>query len=174
MCSSDLTSAHKRSFVDDVRKCEELSRVLRGVMEELQLHKTPMGELQEANPPSMADIEGLILEAANEIKALKDSHDLLVKHHNSLLVCSRSATSSYVTQQGFSEPSADMAVDLMSLSEFGESATSMLGQVYGVIKRESVGALERADRALPERGRSARPARPRPRSEEHTSELQSP
>ena len=31
---------------------------------------------------------------------LKDSHDLLVKHHNSLLVCSRSATSSYVTQQG--------------------------------------------------------------------------
>ena len=37
-----------------------------------------------------------------------------------------------------------MAVDLMLLSEFGESATSMLGQVYGVIKRESVGALERA------------------------------
>ena len=40
------TSAHKRSFVDDVRKCEELSRVLRGVLEELQLHKTQLGELQ--------------------------------------------------------------------------------------------------------------------------------
>ena len=148
-------SLHMRSFVEEVRKCEELARILRIMQEEIQAHSIAMGVLDDASLPPLATLEPLILQKADEIKGLKDSHDLLLKNHNSLqeqkivldLGSQLYQKAGYAEVLGVDDMAASssdkQSIELMSLSEFGSATSSMLGQVAGVINRESLAALER-------------------------------
>lgn len=102
--------------------------------------------------PLLAALEPTIVQAAEEIKALKDSQDMLKKNHNSLVEQSNVlllGKEIYQTHASFAQVSTATALDrmasveLMSLSEFGASTGSMLGQVAGMINRDLTASLER-------------------------------
>jgi V-type H+-transporting ATPase subunit a len=145
------TSLYKRSFVDEVRKCEELARILRMIQEELQENSVPLGLLDTATAPLLAALEPKIVQTAEEIKGLKDSQDMLKKNHNSLLE-QRTVldlgkgiyqTHAPLAAAAATTPDRMASVELMSLSEFGAGTSSMLGQVAGMINREHTASLER-------------------------------
>jgi len=146
------TSLYKRSFVDEVRKCEELARILRTINEDLQENAVPLGVLN-SNTVQLSALEPLILQTAEEIKGLKESQDMLKKNHNSLVEQSNVlllGKEIYQTQTSFAhvpKPTNELdrmaSIELMSLSEFGEGTSSMLGQVAGMINREHTASLER-------------------------------
>jgi len=142
------TSLYKRSFVDEVRKCEDLSRIMRGINEELQANSISAGELDcSTAAPALDAIAPKIHQAEEEINGLKQSQDMLKKNHNSLQeqkVVLELGQAIYKTQAGARRDSVGaVATELMSLSEFGAASSSMLGQVSGVIKRDSLASLER-------------------------------
>ena len=146
------TSLYKRSFVDEVRKCEDLARIMRTIQEVLQENSVPLGVLDSNTVPLLVALEPTIVQAAEEIKALKDSQDMLKKNHNSLVEQSNVlllGKEIYQTHASFAQVSTATALDrmasveLMSLSEFGASTGSMLGQVAGMINRDLTASLER-------------------------------
>ena len=114
----------------------------------------PLGVLN-SNTVQLSALEPLILQTAEEIKGLKESQDMLKKNHNSLVEQSNVlllGKEIYQTQTSFAhvpKPTNELdrmaSVELMSLSEFGEGTSSMLGQVAGMINREHTASLERVD-----------------------------
>ena len=112
----------------------------------------PLGVLN-SNTVQLSALEPLILQTAEEIKGLKESQDMLKKNHNSLVEQSNVlllGKEIYQTQTSFAhvpKPTNELdrmaSVELMSLSEFGEGTSSMLGQVAGMINREHTASLER-------------------------------
>jgi V-type H+-transporting ATPase subunit a len=139
------TSLYKRSFVEEVRKCDELNRVMRNIKDELEAEEISIAsQLMETQPP-LSEAEPKIHETAEEIAGLKASQDLLKKNHNSLLEQMEVLELGKVLYktQGGSATESDKSIELMSLSEFGSLSRTMLGQVSGVINRESLASLER-------------------------------
>jgi len=142
----------KRFFKDDVKKCEELERVLSNINAELQENGMSLGML-DSNTVQLSALEPIILQTAEEIRGLKESKEMLKKNHNSLVEQSHVLSLGkeiYQTQASFThvpKPTNELdrmaSVELMSLSEFGEGTSSMLGQVAGMITREHTASLER-------------------------------
>ena len=148
------TSLYKRSFVDEVRKCEDLARIMRTIQEVLQENSVPLGVLDSNTVPLLVALEPTIVQTAEEIKGLKESQDMLKKNHNSLVeqsnvlllgkeIYQTHASIGQVTVATASVADRMASVELMSLSEFGAGTSSMLGQVAGMINREHTASLER-------------------------------
>ena len=107
----------------------------------------------DSNTVQLSALEPIILQTAEEIRGLKESKDMLKKNHNSLVEQSHVLSLGkeiYQTQASFThvpKPTNELdrmaSVELMSLSEFGEGTSSMLGQVAGMITREHTASLER-------------------------------
>jgi V-type H+-transporting ATPase subunit a len=147
--------ANKRNFFEEVRKCEHLDNPLcppgaPGLLQllsyDLAAENIPVGKVLQFEvtaTPSYAEIEPKILQAYEEVGGLKESQDLLKKNHNSLLEQKEVLVKGLELYKTQKAPVEKRDTELMSLSEFGSSSGSMLGQVSGVIDREIVASLER-------------------------------
>jgi len=146
------TSFYKRSFVEEVRKCDDLSRVLRGIAEEYEESEIPIAEKDDklAVSLSLEDVEPKIRLVDEELANLKATQDLLLKNDNALTeqkLVLENGKKIYVKTGSGAMPAPSetrsFAPELMALSEFSQTASSLLGQVCGVIKKEQAAALER-------------------------------
>jgi len=147
------TSFYKRSFVEEVRKCDELSRIMRIINEEFASSSITVADKDEAAALALGldDVESKVLQINEELSDLKSQQELLVKNDNALreqkLVLDL-GKQIYIKKgtgaldEPMSKDRTQMA-ELMALSEFATTTSSLLGQVSGVIKAEHVGALER-------------------------------
>jgi len=141
------TSFYKRSFVDEVRKCDELLRILRTIEEELSA-KEMKPTHPEPSDLSLKTIEPKIHDLAEELANLKETQDLLLKNHNSLeeqKIVLELGAQIYATSSGMASEGKARTVpnELMALSEFSSAHSSLLGQVSGVINAEAAHTLER-------------------------------
>jgi len=148
------TSFYKRSFVEEVRKCDELNRILRTIKDEFAPMSITVADKDEAYALSLSldDVESKIHEIYHELEGLKAQQELLIKNDNALheqkLVLDRGKKiytkkgSSEIADESMSKERTQMA-ELMALSEFATTSSSVLGQVSGVIKVDHVAALER-------------------------------
>ena len=75
------TSFYKRSFVEEVRKCDELMRVLRGIADEYAASKITLPDKDEkaALALSLDDIEEKIHSVDEELTALKTMQEASAK-----------------------------------------------------------------------------------------------
>lgn len=152
-CASQLnagTSFYKRSFVDEVRECEEMSRILRTIEEEIvSAGIVPSPMAHEMEIPPLDVIETKLRDMEVEIENIKASQSLFEKNHNALeeqaIVLEMGKKFYAKMGDGAVGASSVLASDreLMSLSEFGSENSSMLGVIAGTVKSESVAALER-------------------------------
>ena len=80
------TSFYKRSFVEEVRKCDELARVLRTIAEEYENSEIEIAEKNDKLCVSLSldDVEPKIKEVDEELSGLKSMQDQLLKNHNAL------------------------------------------------------------------------------------------
>ncbi|EOD23220.1 vacuolar H+-ATPase V0 sector, subunits a [Emiliania huxleyi CCMP1516] len=108
-------SFFKRSFV---RECDDLQRILRSVEEQL-VEAGIAPSSSGANDPSLPSL---------------DTVDAKLR---------AAEVEFYKTGAAPALSESDMATSLLSLTEFGGQASSMLSVLAGVIKTESVAALER-------------------------------
>ena len=100
---------------------------------------------------SLDDIEPKIHEVEDELNGLKETQDLLSKNHNALKeqkLVLQLGTKIYTKKdlgRSLAAPSVERssATELMALSEFATTGSSLLGQVSGVIKKEQALSLER-------------------------------
>ena len=148
------TSFYKRSFVDEVRKCDELARILRTIADEYDGSSISLAERDEALCKELGidSIDAKIHALEEELAALKEQQELLVKNDNALreqkyvldlgATIYKKSTGRGAAAEEDAPPTAQMA-ELMALSEFANVESSLLGQVAGVIKREHAAALER-------------------------------
>jgi V-type H+-transporting ATPase subunit a len=147
------TSFYKRSFVEEVRKCDELSRLLRLINDEMVTSSIPLADKDETKALALGldDVEEKIHHINEELTELKQQQELLTKNDNALReqkLVLELGKEIYVKKGGglldepMSKERTQMA-ELMALSEFANTTSSLLGQVSGVIKTEHVGALER-------------------------------
>lgn len=145
------TSFYKRSFVDEVRECEEMSRILRTIEGEIvSAGITPSPMAHEMEIPPLDVIDTKLRDMEVEIENIKASHSLFEKNHNALeeqaIVLEMGKKFYAKMGEGGAVPaSSELASDreLMSLSEFGVQNSSMLGVIAGTVKSESVASLER-------------------------------
>jgi V-type H+-transporting ATPase subunit a len=135
-----------------VRRCDELARVLRTIGEEYEESDIVLGEKDEHLSMSMSidEVEVKIREVEDELSGLKGTQDLLSKNHNALKeqkIVLELGTKIYKKKEmaGASTLSVERSStsELMALSEFATTGSSLLGQVSGVIKKEQAHALER-------------------------------
>ena len=72
------TSFYKRSFVEEVRKCDELARILRVIAEEYEESPIEIGEKDDALSLklSLEDVEPKIKELEEELDGLKSTQDV--------------------------------------------------------------------------------------------------
>ena len=148
------TSFHRRSFVEEVRKCDELARVLRTIAEEYENSEIVISDKDDRLSLSLSldDVEPKINEVHEELTGLKSMQDQLLKNHNALqeqrlvlelgkkIYGARQQTSGMVPLPAETK---SYAAELMALSEFAQSSSSLLGQVSGVINKELAQQLER-------------------------------
>jgi len=147
------TSLYKRSFVDEVRQCDDLLRILRTIGEEFQSSPITLADKDESLSLTLSldEVSTKINEVDDELAELKSTQELLLKNHNALqeqkLVLDLGKKIFRKVSMGGSmaDPSAERsyASELMALSEFSTSTSSLLGQVSGVIKSEHIASLER-------------------------------
>ena len=147
------TSFYKRSFVEEVRRCDELARVLRTIGEEYEESDIVLADKDEETSLTLSldDIEPKVHEVEDELNGLKETQDLLSKNHNALKeqkLVLQLGTKIYKKKdlgRSLAAPSVERssATELMALSEFATTGSSLLGQVSGVIKKEQALSLER-------------------------------
>ena len=153
------TSFYKRSFVEEVRRCDELTRIMRSIQLEFEDSTIELAEKNSAESLrlSLDDIEPKIKSFNDELSELKKQQELLVKNDNALreqkiVLDLGQKMYSKEAEVGMEKARPIGAVpemgkttmaELMTLSEFAASSTGLLGQVSGVIKSELVASLER-------------------------------
>mmetsp|Transcript_23716 Transcript_23716/g.76032 ORF Transcript_23716/g.76032 Transcript_23716/m.76032 type:complete len:358 (+) Transcript_23716:68-1141(+) len=141
-------SFFKRSFVDEVRECDDLQRILRSVEEQLVeagIAPSSCGAT-DTSLPSLETVDAKLRAAEVEVETLKASQSLFERNNNALdeqSIVLEMGKKFYKTGAAPAPSESDMAASLLSLSEFGGQASSMLSVLAGVIKTESVAALER-------------------------------
>ena len=165
------TSFYKRSFVDEVRECDELGRILRSIGDELDAAgiKPAQTRVDVLELSELGKVDTQLREAEVELESLKASQALFEKNHNALeeqAIVLAMGKNFYNTGEG-ALASRELEADneLLSLSEFGapsrwrghrpspappppltgppRALSSMLGVVAGVVKTEFVASLER-------------------------------
>ncbi|EOD24553.1 hypothetical protein EMIHUDRAFT_64876 [Emiliania huxleyi CCMP1516] len=165
------TSFYKRSFVDEVRECDELGRILRSIGDELDAAgiKPAQTRVDVLELPELGKVDTQLREVEVELESLKASQALFEKNHNALeeqAIVLAMGKNFYNTGEG-ALASRELEADneLLSLSEFGapsrwrghrpspappppltgppRALSSMLGVVAGVVKTEFVASLER-------------------------------
>jgi len=147
-------SFYKRSFVEEVRKCDELARVMRTIQEEFDHSKVELPDKDEARSLSLTldDVEAKIHAIDVELEELKEQQKLLMSNDNALreqkivldlgkTIYTKEDTAASLELSVL--PAKSTVTELLQLSEFAATSTSLLGQVSGVIKREYVASLER-------------------------------
>lgn len=144
------TTFYKRSFVEEVRKCDDLDRILRELLEDLEVNHITIPE-SDAISLTLDELEPKVKEAELEAKNLKSMQELFLRNHNSLkeqkLVLQLGKKiydkSTLKHQRPSSSGTADVPAELMALSEFAGTSSSLLGQVSGVVKSSQIASLER-------------------------------
>jgi len=141
-------SFFKRSFVDEVRECDDLQRILRSVEEQLvEAGIAPSSSgATDSSLPSLDTVDAKLRAAEVEVETLKASQSLFERNNNALdeqSIVLEMGKKFYKTGAAPALTESDMATSLLSLTEFGGQASSMLSVLAGVIKTESVAALER-------------------------------
>jgi len=145
------TSFYKRSFVEEVRRCDELMRIMRIISEEFTNSSITLADKDEAKAYSLSleQVEVEVKKIEAELTELKAQQGLLIANDNALreqkLVLELGKK--LYSKRGDAGPTMDTErtarSELMALSEFATTASSVLGQVAGVIKTDQVAALER-------------------------------
>ena len=76
------TSFYKRSFVEEVRKCDDLSRVLRQIAEEYEESGIPMADKDDRLSLSLSleDVEDKIRSVDDELSGLKSTQEVRAQH----------------------------------------------------------------------------------------------
>jgi len=148
-------SFHTRNFVEEVRKCDDLMRVLRTIATDYEEHSDiVISDCDEklAVTLSLDDVEPKIRQIDDELAGLKSTQELLLKNDNALQeqklvleIGKKIYTLSSGKSGALPPPSTDKSfvAELMALSEFSQTSSSLLGQVSGMIKAEQVATLER-------------------------------
>jgi V-type H+-transporting ATPase subunit a len=150
------TSFYKRSFVEEVRKCDDLERIIRSINEEYDETSTiVIADRDEKLSLSLTleDVEDKLHAIEDELSELKAQQELLVKNDNALReqqfvlelgkkIYKKSSAAGAEIAEASAADKSQMA-ELMALSEFANASSSLLGQVAGVIKRDQASALER-------------------------------
>jgi len=142
------TSIHKRSFVEEVRTCDEIERVLRAIFDEIQAAGISVTDPVKSDATPLDILSVKVMDADTELSSLKASQDLLKKNHNALIEQQYVLTMGKKIYCKANPTGASTGVDkmqqqLMALSEFTSDARSLLSQVSGLIKSDQVAALER-------------------------------
>ena len=153
------TSFYKRSFVEEVRRCDELTRIMRSIQLEFEDSTIELAEKNSAESLrlSLDDIEPKIKSFNDELSELKKQQELLVKNDNALreqkiVLDLGQKMYSKEAEVGMEKAKPIGAVpemgkttmaELMTLSEFAASSSGLLGQVSGVVKSELAASLER-------------------------------
>ena len=136
-----------------MRKCDDLSRLLRGIGDEYEHSGIALGERDEKASVdlNLDDVEDKIRAVDDELSGLKTMQETLLKSHNALQeqkLVLENGKKIYVKKSyagSMPAPSAERSYtsELMALSEFSQSSSSLLGQVSGVVKSDQVASLER-------------------------------
>jgi len=151
------TSFYNRSFVDDVRKCEDLTRIIDNVGDELsnlsiKAPEWPPEDEVGANGlpktvPKLESFEPFVRELDSELDLAKDQLKALQSYHNTakealhVLNLGRTVYQQASARMG---KSATDELELMPLaSEASKDAASTMQIVCGIVKNESVQSLER-------------------------------
>ena len=145
--------SHTRTFVDDVRKCDEMSRLLRHIKDELDAAGVEPGLIKPVGGEPLEVLAVKVAEMNEEIMGLRETQDLLRRNHNALVeqkLVLELGEKLYSAQRGresLAEKSgkAPQMQELMTLSEFGASSgtSSMLGVLTGMVTRENLPVLEK-------------------------------
>ena len=145
--------SHTRTFVDDVRKCDEMSRLLRHIKDELDAAGVEPGLIKPVGGEPLEVLAVKVAEMNEEIMGLRETQDLLRRNHNALVeqkLVLELGEKLYSAQRG-REPLAETSGrrrrcrSCMTLSEFGASSgtSSMLGVLTGMVTRENLPVLEK-------------------------------
>jgi len=138
-------SAFQRLFVQDVRKCDDMLRILRFVTEMLAKEKIslkPHGDTSQA-PPSLTELHDKLIDLEKEMKEHNASANLLLRQKTELeehqfVLRKASQWFAYGTgRSSFTAPTAEGAGDVGSLLDDPEAAQTkqrkMLGHIAGCI-----------------------------------------
>ncbi|XP_067270075.1 V-type proton ATPase 116 kDa subunit a isoform X5 [Pseudorasbora parva] len=138
----------QRKFVNEVRRCEEMDRILRFVEKEIKKANIPVvdtGENPEVPfPRDMIDLEATFEKLENEMKEINTNQEALKKNFLELTELKHILRR---TQQFFNEmedPSLlEESSTLLEPNEVVRAAPLRLGFVAGVIGRERIPTFER-------------------------------
>jgi V-type H+-transporting ATPase subunit a len=157
------TSFYNRSFVDDVRKCEDLARILDDVGAELSTLKItapewpPEDELGAnglpKNVPKLESFEPFVRELDQELELAKDQLKALKSYHNTakealhVLVEGRKVYAKAASKVGGSGAYTGASGSELELLPLREADTANVAGsmqiVCGIVKNESVQSLQR-------------------------------
>ena len=136
-----------------MRKCDEMSRLLRHIKDELDAAGVEPGLIKPVGGEPLEVLAVKVAEMNEEIMGLRETQDLLRRNHNALVeqkLVLELGEKLYSAQRGresLSEKSgkAPQMQELMTLSEFGASSgtSSMLGVLTGMVTRENLPVLEK-------------------------------
>jgi V-type H+-transporting ATPase subunit a len=141
------TAFNKRTFYEEVKKCDDLDATLQNIGGDLTAHGlTPSENIPELVMPLDA-IEPKIRAFEVELASLKASQDLLKKNHNALieqrhvLNLGKKFYAGGARATGVTTSASEQ--EMMPLSDFGVAGPGTLGQVSGMIRLDLVEQLER-------------------------------
>lgn len=148
-------NAFQRKFVNEIRRCDEMERILRFLDNEVRKDGIPIletGENPEApQPREMIDLEATFEKLENEMKEINGNSEALKRNYLELSELKHilRKTQNFFDERESeisSEHSGGVATDKTLFMNDGggaSSVTSNLGFVAGVILRERIPAFER-------------------------------
>ncbi|KAG9283225.1 V-type proton ATPase 116 kDa subunit a-like [Astyanax mexicanus] len=150
------TAAFQRKFVKEVKRCEEMERILRFLEAEMARCAIPVSAVVDSGgvtcPRELLELECKIRKLEEELKEINCNHDALKRNFtelleiSSLLKASRDFFEEAESQLSSSELPSEDSVSIATIRRNSSASTSgpqKLGFIAGVIKQDRFPAFEK-------------------------------
>jgi len=137
-------SAFQRLFVSDVRRCDDMLRILRLLRDQLSREKKLQGDAGENKEVSLHELHDKLIELEKEMKEHGSAYVMLKKQDNDLeehcKVLSKGEKwfSNASSSIGSSTARDDAGVEMADMEGGGQRGASMLGHIAGCVPTENM------------------------------------